>query len=203
MRTLLVVAVAGLVAAVIGSSPAAGQQPGWSDLLGRNLKDWTRLGDSKPNPWRLTSGQSLACAAATDTMAPEMDFRDGTLKFDFRFTPTKFKTGYQASVTARWNRGYPGCKVDLGDDCGTITGAFVAASDSYKEVTIKAPAKYARPIGEWNQVKLVCKDTTVFVVVNDREVGSFERCMQNHGTFLFSSEGSEVEFRNIHWRAGK
>jgi hypothetical protein len=202
MRTLLVIAVVGLAAAVVGIPQAAGQESGWTDLLRRDLKDWTRMGEGK-NTWRLTTARTLVGGPAEDTMAPDTDFRDGTLKFEYRFTQTRAKTGYKASVTARWLKGFPGCKVDLGDDCGTITGAFVAASDQYKELTLKPPTKVGRPIGEWNQVKLVVKETAVTVFINGRETGVFERCMQNHGLFLFSSEGSEIEFRRIEWRDAK
>ena len=203
MRTLLLVPALGLVAALIGSPPAASQDRDWVDLLGRNMKDWTRIGEGK-NSWHLSSDRILSCGAGTqDGYAPDLDMRDGTLKFDYRFKDTGKKTGYKASVTARWTKTNPGCQVELGDNCGTINTAFVAASDAYKEMTITPAVKPNRAPGEWNQVKLVMKDTTVLVVINGKDVGSFERCITKHGSVLFSAERSEVEFRNILWRAEK
>jgi hypothetical protein len=203
MRALVLVPAIGLFAALMGLPPAAGEDTaGWTDLLGRNLKDWTRIGDGK-NPWRLSADHVLSCGPTTDTMAPDIDFRDGTIQFEYRFRPTKENTGYKASVTARWTRSKRGCKIDLGDDCGTITGAFVAASDSYKELTIPPVEKPGRAPGEWNHVKLVMQGTSVKAIINGRVCGPFERCMTDHGMVQFSAEGSEIEFRRIEWRAGK
>jgi Domain of Unknown Function (DUF1080) len=203
VRTLVLIPAIGLLAALIGLPPAAGDDSaGWTDLLGRNLKDWSRIGDGK-TPWRLTTDRSLICGPATDSMAPDNDFRNGTVQFEYRFEPTKFKTGYKASVTARWTTRTRGCKIDLGDDCGTLTGAFVAASDSYKELIIPPVEKPGRAPGQWNQVKLVMQDTSVKAVINGRECGPFERCMSDHGLVMFNAEGSEIQFRRIEWRAGK
>src|SRR3954452_19940653 len=98
MRNLLVVLAIGLMAALLSSPPAISQDTdGWSDLLGQNLKDWTRLGDGK-NPWRLSSDRILSCGKATDAYAPDNEVADGTLKFEYRFKPTGEKTGYKAAV---------------------------------------------------------------------------------------------------------
>lgn len=203
MRTLVFAPAVGLVAALLVSPPATSQeQAGWVDLLGRDLKDWTRLGTGK-NPWRLTTDRVLVCARANDVYAPDNEFWDGTLEFDYRFNPTGDNTGYKASVTARRTQSSGGCKVALGDDCGTVTGHFLGNSDRAKEVETRPPEPPGRPAGEWNQVRIRMKGRSVAVEINGKEVGSFDHCDQTHGLVFFEAEGSEIEFRRIRWKAAE
>jgi len=199
MRTLLLVPAIGLVAALITSPQAASQdQPEWVDLLGNDLKDWTRMGSGE-NPWRLTTDRSLICLPASDAYVPDEEFWDGTLKFEYRFHPTGEKTGYKASLSVRRTLSSGGCKVALGDGCGTITGTFVGGSDKPKEVEQKPAEELARPIGDWNQVKVQMEGRSVIVFINGKPAGSFDRCDNAHGLLFFETEGSEIEFRRVHW----
>ena len=203
MCKFFLVPAVGLLAALV-VSPRAASQPSseWKDLLGRNLKDWTRIGNGK-NPWQLTADRTLVCGPANDAYAPDNEFYDGTLKFEYRFRPAAGKTGYKAALSARWSQNSAGCKIALGDDCGTITGTFVASSDATKELEIKPREKHGRVPGEWNLVKVQMDGRSVTVNINGKAVGSWERCPENHGLVLFEAEGSEVEFRQIHWKEGK
>ncbi len=192
-----------LLAVLLSASPAVSRDGAdWVDLLGRDLKDWTRLGTGK-NPWRLAADGTLICTPATDAYAPDAEFWDGTLRFDYRFRPTGEKTGYRASVAARRSDSSAGCKVALGDHCGTITGTFVGASDAVKELEIRPTEKLGRPAGEWNHVELRMAGQTVRVTINGKVAGSWERCTSGHGLVNFEAEGSEIEFRSIHWKDGK
>lgn len=203
MRSLWLASAVGLVAALIGSPPAASQDPPEEiDLLARDLKDWTRMGTGK-DPWHLTTDRTLVCAAATDAYVPDDEFWDGTLKFEYRFVPTAEKTGYHASLSVRRTATAPGCKVALGDDCGTIVGTFQGSSDRPKDVEIKPAVELARPVGEWNQVTIEMRDRSVVVTINGKVAGSFDRCDSTHGLVFFEAEGSEVEFRKIHWQESK
>src|SRR5215204_4261223 len=101
MRLLLLVPAIGLVAALLGSPPAASQEAGRGvDLLRNDLKDWTRTGTGQ-TPWRLTADRTLVCAAGHDGIVSDAEFGDGTLKFEYRFRPTGEPTGYRAAFTAR------------------------------------------------------------------------------------------------------
>lgn len=202
MRTLLLVPTVGLVAALIAAPPVSSQEPGWVDLVGRDLKDWTRMGVGK-NPWRLTADRGLICARAHDAMVPDNEFHDGTLKFEYRFQPTGEKTGYKASLSVRRTLSSGGCKVALGDDCGTMTATFQGSSDRSKEVESRPPGPMARPVGEWNQVEVRMEGRSVVVTINGKVAASFDRCDTTHGLVYFEAEGSEIEFRKLHWREAK
>src|SRR4051794_27484818 len=95
MRTAIVVFAIGLGAALIPgpqiasqdkSAPVKSDKPEWTDLFAKQFKDWTRDGVGK-SPWRMTADGNLACAAAEDALGPNRHFKDGTLKFEYRFTP--------------------------------------------------------------------------------------------------------------------
>jgi Domain of Unknown Function (DUF1080) len=201
MRAFLFVPAVGLVAALIGSPPAVSQdEPGAVDLLGRDLKDWTRIGSGK-NPWRLTVERTLMCTPANDGYAPDNEFWDGTLKFEYRFRPTGEKTGYKASVSVRRSLSSAGSKVALGDNCGTMISTFQGSSDRSKEVETRPGRAIAKPVGEWNDVKVEMRGHSVEVTINGKPAGTFDRCDRSHGLVYFESEGSEIEFRRILWKA--
>jgi Domain of Unknown Function (DUF1080) len=196
MRNFLVVSAIGLTAALLSSPPASSQDAdGWTDLLGRNLKDWTRLGDGK-NPWYFSSDRTLTCGAATDAYAPDNEFADGTLKFEYRFKPTGEKKGYKASLSVRGG----GCKIALGDQAGTLTGTFQGGSDRQKEVELVPATQLGRAPGEWNLVKVQLKGQSVLVTINGKSAGSFDRCDNPRGLIIFQAQGSEIEFRHVQWK---
>ncbi|HEX3150725.1 MAG TPA: family 16 glycoside hydrolase [Gemmataceae bacterium] len=202
MRSFLVVPAIGLIAALLNTPPAVSQDSdGWTDLLGHNLKDWTRLGDGK-NPWRFSTDHTLTCGPATDAYAPDDEYADGTLKFEYRFKPTAAKTGYKANVTVR-RGGSAGCKIALGDNAGTLYGSFQGGSDRVKEVELKPATALARTPGEWNLVKVQLKGQTVSVTINGKSAGSFDRCDSLRGLIVFEPQGSEIDFRHVHWKAEK
>jgi hypothetical protein len=199
MRILLLVPAIGLVAALLGSPPAASQEAlGGADLLQNDLRDWTRAATGK-TPWRLTADRTLACAAAHDAVVSDTEFGDGTLKFEYRFRPTDEPTGYKAALVVRRTRSSGGCKVALGDDCGTITATYQGSSDRPREFAAKPPESPARPAGHWNYASVRLKGRSVVVTVNRREVGAFDQCDGPRGLVSFEVEGSEVEFRRVYW----
>ena len=203
MRSLVFAPAVGLVATVLAGPPAASQDTTpWADLLERDLKDWTRLGTGKSN-WHLTADRTLACAAATDAYAPDTEFRDGTLRFEYRFRPTGKKAGYRASVSVRRTEASPGCKLALGDECGRLSGTFVASSDRAKTIETRPAEPLGRAAGRWNLVRIQMEGRSVAVSINGRPAGSFDRCDGDRGLVVFEAEGSEIEFRHILWKPAR
>jgi len=200
MRSLVFVPAVGLVAAMLGSPPVASQgEPGWVDLLGRDLRDWTRMGTGK-NPWRLTADRHLICAAASEAYVPDDEFGDGTLQFQYRFRSTGEKTGHKASVSVRRTTGSAGCKMALGDDCGTLVGTLEGSSDRVKEVETRPVESPAKPVGFWNSVRVELRGKSVSYTINRKPAGSFDQCDSARGFVYFEVEGSEIEFRRVLWK---
>src|SRR5262245_66595866 len=75
MRTILIALSIGLLASLVPGPQVACQDRGAIDLLGRNMKDWSRLGTGK-NPWRLTGSNTLYIERANDVYVAEQNFGD-------------------------------------------------------------------------------------------------------------------------------
>jgi len=54
-----------------------------------------------------------------------------------------------------------------------------------------------RPIGEWNDYKIVCDKDQVTIWVNGDKVNHVTKCSQSKGAICLQSEGADVEFRDI------
>ena len=54
-----------------------------------------------------------------------------------------------------------------------------------------------KPIGEWNQYEITCKDDTIKLVVNGVLQNEGTHAERTKGKILLQSEGAEIHFRNI------
>ncbi|RUL89728.1 3-keto-disaccharide hydrolase [Tautonia sociabilis] len=54
-----------------------------------------------------------------------------------------------------------------------------------------------KPIGEWNQMEIVCKGDTITVTVNGDLVNEATNCTVTEGAISLQSEGVPIEFREI------
>jgi hypothetical protein len=202
MRNLLLVSLIGLVAALLTAPRAIPQENDWVDLFGNDLRDWERSGFGK-TPWRFTTNRTLICQDGSELFLPDREFRDGTIKFEYRFRPTGEKFGYKGAVWARRTLSESGCRVALGDDCGAMSASFQGGSDRTKTLNEKPATSPAKPIGDWNQVRIRLEGRSVTVFINDKEAASFNRCDTVGGLFALEADGSEIEFRDLLWKEGK
>jgi len=54
-----------------------------------------------------------------------------------------------------------------------------------------------RPIGSWNSMRVVCRDTEIEVFVNGELVNHGTACTETEGAIALQSEGTPIEFRSI------
>jgi hypothetical protein len=57
--------------------------------------------------------------------------------------------------------------------------------------------KHAKPSPEWNHYRVTCRDGTIKLAVNGKEVSGGTECVPRKGFICLESEGSECHFRNI------
>ncbi|HOJ69296.1 MAG TPA: DUF1080 domain-containing protein [Candidatus Hydrogenedentes bacterium] len=57
-----------------------------------------------------------------------------------------------------------------------------------------------KPLGEWNQYRIVCKGDTIELYVNGVLQNRATQCSVTSGYIGFQSEGTPIEFRNIRLR---
>jgi hypothetical protein len=55
----------------------------------------------------------------------------------------------------------------------------------------------AKPAPEWNHYRITCKDGTIALAVNGKEVSGGSDCVPRKGYICLEAEGSECHFRNI------
>jgi hypothetical protein len=82
---------------------------------------------------------------------------------------------------------------------------WVIGGTSFKEHTdvnnrrvVKKEASNEKPLGEWNQYKIVCKGDKIKVFVNGTLQNIATECTVTKGFIGLQSEGVPVEFRNIY-----
>ena len=202
MRTLLTILGIGLVASFVGGPPAASHaQDAWQDLLGRDMRDWSRSGNG-PSPWQFRSDRVLICTPAHEIYVPEWEFGDGTLRVEYRFPPERGKkVTHHAGLLIRKTIDTNGCKVALGEEeCGTISATVIGSSDREKLIEMKAPPGLGKPAGEWNMLEVRLTGRTAMVTVNGKEAATFDRCEVDRGLIALEAEGSEIEFRTVWWK---
>ncbi len=54
-----------------------------------------------------------------------------------------------------------------------------------------------KPIGQWNEMVVICRGDTITVYVNGELVNQCTQASQTKGTIALQSEGAEIHFRNI------
>jgi Domain of Unknown Function (DUF1080) len=205
LRTPLTVFAVGLVAGLIGSPQVASQdREKWTDLFSRDLRDWTRSGAGK-SPWTLTADRVLVCKPTQEMYLPEREFGDGTFQFQYRFLPdvSKPETVYKAGLSVRRSTDRGGCRISLGENCGSLEATIVASSDREKKIEIKAPPDLSLPAGEWNEIEVRFKGRSVEVLINGKEASSFDRCDLTQGLIALEVEGFEMEFKSVRWKEAR
>jgi hypothetical protein len=98
---------------------------------------------------------------------------------------------------------WPGCfEVQLmagnaGDFICMGTADMKERTDKSKRVIAKRNASNEVPVGEWNQLEVLCQGTTIEVFVNGALQNVATNITQSEGWICLQSEGKAIEFRNI------
>lgn len=61
----------------------------------------------------------------------------------------------------------------------------------------RGPVDVEKPVGEWNQVEIICEGDTIISKLNGKVVNKATNVKPAKGKILFQSEGAELFFRNI------
>lgn len=80
-------------------------------------------------------------------------------------------------------------------------GSLISSGDAKTEVIQDAESSLARPVGEWNECRIVCNRGTVTVEINGKKAGQVTGATPSSGSIALQSEGSEVHFRRIRVRS--
>lgn len=78
-----------------------------------------------------------------------------------------------------------------------VAGSIFPTQGAKSKNELRNVEMLSRPVNQWNKCFIRCVNGTVYVTINDTEVGEVLECEPKIGSIALQSEGSEVHFRRI------
>ena len=141
----------------------------------------------------------LVCSGAVKGFAyTKAKFSDFELKLEWRFPSDNSGNSGVLLFTQSEPRIWPtSLQLQLHQP---TAGSLIPSGDAKAETTQDADGSLVRPIGEWNECRIVCNGGTVTVEINGKRAGQATGVTPHSGSIALQSEGSEVHFRRIQIR---
>ena len=98
---------------------------------------------------------------------------------------------------------WPACyqlqqKADDAGDIICMTGLWAKECTDHVKFTVKKmQVSNEKPLGEWNSMKVICKDNTLKVFINGELQNDITGLTVSKGFIGFQNEGKPLEFRNL------
>jgi hypothetical protein len=124
------------------------------------------------------------------------------LSIEWRWTKTLGNSGVLVHIQQQ-DTIWPACyqvqqKADDAGDIICMTGLWAKECTDHVRFTIKKrQPSNEKPLGEWNSVKVICKDNTLRVFVNGLLQNYITELTASKGFIGFQNEGKPLEFRNL------
>jgi hypothetical protein len=197
--------------------PAGNEEPASVVLFnGRDLSGWTpvigRPGVRPEDIWSVAEGGILVCKGrgkpAGYLRTVRDDFENYTLTLQWRFpegTPggnsgVLVHAGepgvlgvWPRSMEAQLNHGHAGDIWVIGTTCQIENAERRVIGRRHLNLTDDSE----RPIGQWNDYKIVCRADEITIWVNGDLVNHVTHCSVRKGAICLQAEGADIEFRDI------
>lgn len=174
---------------------------------GTDLGGWKATG--KKEVWGAEKGVIFAQGGGGGWLLTEMEFADFELRLQYKM-PKGGNSGVALRSPSSGDPAYDGMEIQLIDDVGWP--GKLANWQNTGSIYNVAPAKKInnRPIGEWNDMRIVCNGRKVLIEQNgetlvDANLDDFKKDFKRHPGLLrekghigFQSYNLRVEFRNIY-----
>jgi hypothetical protein len=215
----MVALIAALGLAALGApSVAEDKDQGVIKLFnGKDLTGWKAFLDpkSKAKPedvWSVKDGILICKGVPNGYIITEKEYGDYVLRLQWRWTPdsdnNKRNSGVFVHVSGPdkiWPKGVEAQLFrDHAGDFWLVDGFKLSVDKERQDPKspnhfnrMKQGEKIEKPIGEWNQYEITCKDGTIKLVVNDQLLNEGAHAERSKGKILLQSEGAEIHFRNI------
>ena len=184
-----------------------GEFPGWKSF---HERPGTRTADV----WQLQPDSVLICKGSPrGYLYTERNYQDFTLQFEWRYPPGATNSNGGALVRMTGEHGiWPRClefqlNQNQAGDFWAIRGfEFTGPAEQLQVMTnasfgvlrhLKRQADREKPVGEWNQFEGIVDGGTVIQKVNGAVVNQATGCDVVAGKILITSEGQEIQFRNL------
>src|SRR5437879_1274549 len=219
---LLPVLFAVFVLALAGaSSPADEKEEGWTKLFnGTDLTGWTRFLDPKKKAdpdkiWTVKDGMIVCEGSVYGYLLTEKEYENYQLRLQWRWgdkVTTSRNSGVFVHVSGPDKIWPKGVEAQLfagrAGDFWLVDGFKLTVDPARQDPKSKRHFLHLKdgvekPLGEWNQYDITCKDDTIKLVVNGELQNEGTQAEQSKGKILLQSEGAEIYFRNIELKSLK
>jgi hypothetical protein len=158
-----------------------------------------------PETIKLHAGTIAVSGKPNGYFATRKSYRNYVLRFDWRYErPEKLEddaafrgnSGLLVHMTGP-DKVWPQCiEVQLANtDAGYTFAIFGSKFDGKKDAV--AQKKAVKPVGQWNEMEVVCKDGKIDCKLNGVWVASGTGAKPAEGRIGWQSEGSSIAFRNV------
>lgn len=190
----------------------SGQLAGWNSYHADK--------DGKPSDvklsdiWKLGDDGVLVCRGMPKGyIYTKKDYGNFVLTLEYRWPPKKMpgKGGILIRMSGP-HKIWPKCleaqinSPDAGDFWGIDGYAFDGPAERLKKlehpqfgklVHLKKTQSAEKPLGRWNIYKIIADGPTVTLFINGKQVNLATDCDPTPGKIVLTSEGNQIEFRNL------
>ena len=216
MRFLFQLACCAAVVASVGLRDCLGQEADQDSskiqlFNGKNLDGWTHyLGDSDAamdEVWSASDGV-LRCTGKPVgyLVTRRRDFENYILELEWRWPAKPGNNGVLVHVTEKNALGVWPKSLEIQLGHGAAGDFWVIGTEIQIENVeerrqgrrhLNLTDDSEKPVGEWNHMKIICREDTCEVHVNGDLVNSCSRISQRRGAIALQSEGAPIEYRKI------
>lgn len=185
----------------------------WRPLFnGKDLSGWVPV-NVAPNTFTVRDGMIVSTGKPTGVMRTDRQYENFELELEWKHIEKGGNAGlfvWSYPVTAPGVPFTRAIEVQILDgrngetytshgDVFSIHGARMKPDRPHPRGAERClPSEWrAKPAGEWNHYRVVCKDGDLKLAVNGKVVSGGSQCIPRKGYICLESEGTECHFRNI------
>lgn len=171
-----------------------------------DASNWTYvLKDKNVDPsgvFIMDNGVLQITGASSGYLRTKKTYSDYELNTEWRWTKVLANSGVLVHIQPK-DTVWPVCyqvqqKADDAGDIICMNGLWAKeCTDSVKFTVKKMQASNEKPLGEWNSMKVICKDKTMKVFINGILQNNITGLTVSNGFIGFQNEGKPIEFRNL------
>lgn len=197
--------------------PAYGQSPASQPIQlfnGRDLTGWKPYLDPKSTAtpeqvWSVRDGELVCKGRPFGYLRTEKGYGNYVLRLEWRWDPGEQRgrnSGVFVHVSGPDKIWPKAAEAQLmsgrAGDFWLVDGYKLTIDPAFKDPKsdrhwFRIEGDYEKPIGEWNQYEVTCKDRSIELKINGKLVNSGTDAETTSGTILLQSEGAPISFRNV------
>jgi hypothetical protein len=181
---------------------------------GRDLTGWKPYLDPKSTAtpeqvWSVRDGTIICQGQPFGYLRTEQDYGNYVLRVEWRWPAgdrPRRNSGVFVHVNGPDNIWPRGAEAQLmsgrAGDFWLVGGYKLSIDPDRKDPKsdrhwFRLPGEYEKPIGDWNQYEITCRDRDIEVKINGKLANSGTDAETTSGAIILQSEGAEIHFRNV------